>query len=537
MKSFKKIKSYLQKHIDLILFFVTCFISIASFLYFFTNGQQHLANYDVVARLNASRKVIDSITPGVGQLGGIWLPFPQVLMLPFIWNDYLWHSGAAGYFISGLSFIVGALYLYKTAYLLTKSIKISLLIWFLFVSNVNILLLQSMAMSEMFFMFCLILICYYLSNWIKTHDLLHFLFSAFFVMLITLTRYEGYFVLLGAFIVVLLESIRAFKSEGKAKIEGMMLLFLTLAGFGIVLWCIYSALFYKDPLFWLHAYSTTSTSIIQGGQEIVDDVFGNLNPSLIESLGIYGAVVFMTNGIITVLLGILGAILYAYALIKKALSKDTIMMFMPVGIISTVLFGFLTVGYYVGFIPHIEFPPVFLTGTKIREWSVYADSNIRYGMVLLPCILIFIAFAAARSKKLFYLVAILIGVQFAATLSKPQLVQYPFISSWKFPIDNNASWFGSNYDEGLVLISSARHEGFMFQSGLPYKTFIYEGTRGYWRDSLNDPTKYADWVIYNERITGDGVVNNMTRKGYESMLDKFQLVYEEKGLKIYKIKR
>lgn len=522
------------KNIELILIIVSFCISITALVYFYLNGLMNLSNYDVVARLNASRKVIDSITPGVGQLGGVWLPFPQVLMIPFVWNNFLWHSGLAGYFVSGLSFIITALYLQKTAYLLTKSLRISLLVWFVFVSNINVLLLQSMAMSEMFFMCCLILTCYYLALWIKTHDLLNFLLSAFFIMFLTLTRYEGYFVLLGAFIVIFIESLRSFRKE-KDKIEGMLLLFLTVAGFGIILWCIYSALFYKDPLFWLHAYSTTSTSIIQGEKTIVDDIYGNLNPNLLESFGIYSAVSFLTNGIITVALGVLGVLLYVYAIFKKIISKEKILMFMPVGILSFVLFVFLIFGYFIGFIPHIEFPVVYLEGTKIREWSIYADSNIRYGMVLLPCILLFIAFTAQFNKKLFYIVLLLVGLQFGINIARPQLLQYPFVVSWKYPANNaDAKWFASNYDGGLVLISSSRHEDFMFQTRLPYKTFIYEGTRGFWYDSLKNPAKYAKWVIYNDRITGDGIVTSMTKEGYEILLDRFHMVYENKGFKIYR---
>ncbi len=511
-------------------------ISIGSFIYFFQNGHMNLSNYDVVARLNASRKVIDSITPGLGQLGGVWLPFPQVLMLPFIWNNYLWYSGLAGYFISGVAFIVAAVFLQKTTYFITKSLKISLLIWVLFISNINVLLLQSMAMSEMFFMSCLILVCYYLTQWTKTHDLFHFLLTAFFVMLLTLTRYEGYFVLLAAFIVILIESLRSFRDEGKDKIEGMLLLFLTVAGFGIILWSIYSALFYKDPLFWLHSYSTTSVSNVPAGKISREDIHGNLHPSLIESLGIYGAVVFATNGFITVGLGLMGMLLYFNSFLKKTVSREKILMFMPVTIISILVFVLLIIGYYIGFIPHIEFPPVLLKGAKIRDWSIYADSNVRYGMVLLPCILLFIAFAASLSKRLLYFAALLIGLQLCLSIVNPKLLQYPFVSSWKYSINNaDARWFSTHYDGGLVLISSSRHEDFIFQSGLPYKDFIYEGTREYWRDSLNDPSKYANFIVYNTRISGDNITTDVTPKGSEILKKKFHLVYNNKGFEIYKL--
>jgi hypothetical protein len=169
---------FLKRYIDTYLFFLTFIISISAFLYFYFNGQQNLANYDAIARLNTARKIVDSITPGVGQLGGIWLPFPQALMIPFVWNDFLWYSGIAGYIISGASFVVGAVFLQKTVYLLTKKLAVSLLVWFIFVSNVNILLLQTMAMSEVFFMSCLILVCYFLALWIK-----NMIFSIFYLPL------------------------------------------------------------------------------------------------------------------------------------------------------------------------------------------------------------------------------------------------------------------------------------------------------------------------------------------------------------------
>lgn len=528
--------NYFKKHRSLLLALITFCISLVAFTYFYFHGQENLSNYDAVARLNSSRKTIDSITPGVGQLGGVWLPFPQVLMIPFIWNNFLWHTGIAGYIVSGLSFIVGAVYLEKTVLLLTKNRKVSFLIWLMFVTNINILLLQSMAMSETFFIACLILVFFNLSVWIKTHDIFPYLKSAFFVMILTLTRYEGYFVFLGAFAVVSIESFLAFKRTGREKIEGMLLLFLTIAGFGIVLWCIYSALFYKDPLFWLHSYSGSSNSAILGGRAPVDEAFGILNPTLLESVSIYGGMIFWTNGILTVSLGALGMIMYFYEAMREQIEEKKLLLFLPAAIISITLFTLLVIGYYVGFIPHIEFPPVYLTGRSMREWSIYADNNIRYGMALLPCILLFASFIAARSKQFFMFFVIAVIVQVGAAFVSPQALQYPYTVSWRYPVNVDGPWFAKNYDGGKVLISSSRHEDFIFTTGLAYKTFIYEGTRQYWFDSLSNPSKYAKWVVYNDVISGDGITLHMTEKGAKVLRDKFTLVYNNQGFKVYKLK-
>src|SRR5579862_508933 len=139
--------------------FTVC-ISICAFVYFYLHGNQNLSYYDAIARLNTARKIIDSITPGLGQLGGIWLPFPQILFVPLIWNDFFWHTGIIGYLVSGTAFVVGAVFLQKTVYLLTHSRKVALLLWFVYVGNVNILLLQTMAMSEAFFL-CFFILTFY----------------------------------------------------------------------------------------------------------------------------------------------------------------------------------------------------------------------------------------------------------------------------------------------------------------------------------------------------------------------------------------
>ena|ERR1700722_10599046 len=115
MKSFSKI---LQN--DILFYALTTSIGLIAFLYFYFHGQQNLSYDDAISRLNIARKIIDSITPGFGQLGAIWLPFPTVLMIPFIWNDFLWHSGIAGTIISGTAFVFGAVYLKKQPILLQK---------------------------------------------------------------------------------------------------------------------------------------------------------------------------------------------------------------------------------------------------------------------------------------------------------------------------------------------------------------------------------------------------------------------------------
>ena len=58
-------------------------VSAAAVLFFF---HQHSILYfgDAESHLNIARRIIDSRTPGYGQLGTVWLPLPHLLVLPFV---------------------------------------------------------------------------------------------------------------------------------------------------------------------------------------------------------------------------------------------------------------------------------------------------------------------------------------------------------------------------------------------------------------------------------------------------------------------
>src|SRR5512143_921881 len=70
-------------------------VSVFSLLYYFHRGQILLYG-DAVAHINIARRVFDSQTPGLLQLGTVWLPLPHLLMLPFLVSNWLWRTGVGG---------------------------------------------------------------------------------------------------------------------------------------------------------------------------------------------------------------------------------------------------------------------------------------------------------------------------------------------------------------------------------------------------------------------------------------------------------
>src|SRR5258707_6212810 len=85
---------------------VAVLVSLFSFLYYLQRSDLLLYG-DAVAHINIARRVFDSQTPGLLQLGTVWLPLPHLLMIPFIFSDAMWRSGAGGSISSIIASLLG----------------------------------------------------------------------------------------------------------------------------------------------------------------------------------------------------------------------------------------------------------------------------------------------------------------------------------------------------------------------------------------------------------------------------------------------
>src|SRR3989344_5968737 len=105
------IKKFLDKYIVQIVLLVLVLISIFSFMIFYQNGLG-LAYNDARSHLDIGRRFVEGLKPGFAQLGSVWLPLPHILMVPTIWNDFMWHSGLSGGLQSMISFVATGLLIY-----------------------------------------------------------------------------------------------------------------------------------------------------------------------------------------------------------------------------------------------------------------------------------------------------------------------------------------------------------------------------------------------------------------------------------------
>src|ERR1700681_1759231 len=80
-------------------------ISILSFMIYFRHGNLLLYG-DAVAHINIARRIFDSKTPGLLQLGTVWLPLPHLLMVPFLVSNALWQTGIGGSIPSMVAYVL-----------------------------------------------------------------------------------------------------------------------------------------------------------------------------------------------------------------------------------------------------------------------------------------------------------------------------------------------------------------------------------------------------------------------------------------------
>ena len=124
--------------------------SVASFLWFFLRGEVLLYG-DAVAHLNIARRVLDSRVPSPLQLGTVWLPLPHLLSLPFVINDWMWHSGVGGSIVSMLAYVAAVVGTFR----LVRARASRLAAWLaaaLLALNPGLLYMQATAMTESLFL-------------------------------------------------------------------------------------------------------------------------------------------------------------------------------------------------------------------------------------------------------------------------------------------------------------------------------------------------------------------------------------------------
>src|SRR5262249_9707125 len=121
-------------------------LSVVSAWIFIRDGF-HISHFDAKGHQLVARRVFDNLQPGLKQLGAFWLPLPHVIYLPFVYSDYLYFHGLAGTPVSMVCFVITVLLLFKIIEKLFDPFS-AFCGSVLYLTNPNMLYLQTTALSE-----------------------------------------------------------------------------------------------------------------------------------------------------------------------------------------------------------------------------------------------------------------------------------------------------------------------------------------------------------------------------------------------------
>ncbi len=475
-----------------ILIFILSIFSLCYFIFYLSNGLG-LSYNDSRSHLDIGRRVVEGLKPGLAQIGSVWLPLPHLLMVPTIWNDFMWHTGLAGAVVSMISFVATNILIFKFLDRLNVSMLGRILGMAIFSLNLNVLYLQSTAMTELLLMATMMAGSYYLLCWYQKDATLDLVKSAFWIMMSTLVRYDGWFLLMISGALVFLHT---FKKKNYSTAEGTTILFGTLAGFGIALWFLWNLVIFKDPLYFVFGpYSAHS-------QQQQLDASGNLatKGNLGLSLKIYTYALLYNSYTLPAVLALFGIWAF-YADKKQTLDSKvaSLSLFAPI--------AFNILALYLGH------SVLFIQGLSGNSWF-----NVRYGVMVMPAIAVFIAilFDKAGSLKS-TLVGILAFVLFFAFANQDAVtIDDARYGSSQKNVSEVSGWLKENADKpGFILISAASHDAIIFSSGYPMAKFIHEGTGVYWESATIVPDKWARWIIMRTYDDGDQTWRLVSRtKGF-----------------------
>ena len=528
---------------------IAVLVSLFSFLYYFQQGDLLLYG-DAVAHINIARRVFDSQTPGLLQLGTVWLPLPHLLMIPFIWSNSMWQTGLGGSIPSMIAYVLGVMGIFRLvrgvleASLLTepgKNAAATVGAWaaaFAYGANPNLIYMQATAMTESIYLALFIWAVVYFAEFLRAlkaspgganqlspalqrgvergkssksrrddpgrvHTLTR---CAWCLAGAEFTRYDAWFIAGVMGMAVLVIALWRWQNRDLRRDAAVFLLAIAVVP---VLWLVYNGAVYGNALEFANGpYSAKA----------IEQRVGAPNPALHSAR--VAAIYFLKSAQLNMAEGNWGRFWLAAALVALAIgawklrpqSAAMLLLWIPL------LFYALSIAY--GSVP-----------IHVHTWWPFATFNQRYGLQLLP---MFAVSAGVLTASVFSLGAgarhagKLVAVLFALMLvsyaslwkAGPQCLQEAQ-RNWRIQSPLNSAvlrvveTFPPN---SRFLMDLGEHVGIMQRAGIPLRQVVNSENHrvwkrpsdpeGLWERTLADPPRYVDFVIAFE---GDAVDQRVNR--------------------------
>jgi hypothetical protein len=522
-------KAY-SEHEIVRLVWLAIFVSVFSFLYYYRHGDVLLYG-DAVAHINIARRVFDSKTPGLLQLGTVWLPLPHLLIIPFIVSKQMWQSGSGGSMPSMAGFVLGVLGMFRLVRAALSrdgqvDAEATVGAWaaaILYAANPNLIYMQATAMGESLYLAFFIWSVVYFAEFVRQEDTEKARRSltkcGWCLAAACLTRYDGWLlaVVLVVCVVAASPPFNSLRAGFLAKDTGnrasrftapssriVFAKFVLLAAAAPLLWLAYNAVVYRNPLEF--ASGPYSAKAIEQKTATVNPAKGNLLAS--GSYFLKAAELNVGGGTWLGRLWLALALLGSLAAGFNERGRVALVLWTPLP------FYALSVAY--GSVP------IF-----VPTWWPFSQYNVRYGLQLLPSFAVFvpmgISFIVKAAAKIAQVkISWRRWAHVATAMSALVLVVASYGLIWRadpicyreatinmrgrVAMDGQlAGWIKSLPPDSTLLMYLGAHAGALEQAGVPLQRVINEGNHrvwkqpidpeGLWERALADPAAYADYAI------------------------------------------
>jgi Dolichyl-phosphate-mannose-protein mannosyltransferase len=451
---------------------------------------------DAVAHINIARRVFDSRTPGLFQLGTVWLPLPHLIDIPFIAGDWSWRTGVGAAIPSLVAYVAGALGIFR----LVRGLASRTAAWIaslIYVFNPNLIYMQATAMTEALYLALFVWSVVFFSEFVRQArgdqpDEARRSIERCAIALATamMVRYDAWFLapVVGLAAVAVVWKIHKFRSP---VVRGVVSFFLLTSLTGGV-WLAYNQSAYANPLEFANGpYS--ARAIQQRSRTATMPTYPGENSPRTAALYVLkvsrlnlgqgrAEYLLMT----TALVALLSAIYFS----RK---------FLPWALLWTPLV-FYVISVAWGSVP-IYFP----------DWWPFSYYNVRYGLQLLPAVAAFVAlgyeflakFAPARWVA--SATVLVIAASYATVWQHTPICLREAEANGRMRMEFDrrlARELAKLPPSATLMMDTSAHPGALEAAEIHFRRVLRESNPPFWEEGLTRPARSADYVV---AVQGDDV--------------------------------
>ncbi|HKT48646.1 MAG TPA: hypothetical protein VJV96_00015 [Candidatus Angelobacter sp.] len=495
-------------------------VSAASLIFYYRQNAILLYG-DAVAHINIARRVFDSRTPGIFQLGTVWLPLPHLLDIPFVINDRLWQTGVGASIVSMAAYIAGVFGIFR----LLRSMGSRLAAWtaaLIYALNPNLIYMQATPMTESLYLALFVWAIVYFAEFARDaaadfpRGRRSLEKAALVLAAAMLVRYDGWFLAalmaMGAFLVLWFQSERvsvipedylfkgAFASQGifihgsrQVRLLWTKLYLRTFLGFALLLlltggvWLAYNYNQYGNALEFANGpYS--ARAIQQRSWTPTWTSYPGENSARAATLYFLKASRLMLGE------GRTERLLFAIAFAS---------------LLSVFYFARRFLPWVFLWMPAVFYPACIAWGSVpvyVPQWWPFSYYNVRYGLQMLPAVAVFTGLLVDLGSKIFprsrcltaCALLIITGWSYSTVWRRTPIMLREAEVNGRARLQFDQKLASELYNlpgSATIMMDCSAHSGAVQMAGIPFQRVLRESNPPEWEIALSQPAKAADYIV------------------------------------------